>query len=71
MENCKKCKYELKEGYNFCPQCGEPLTLVAESIKKEERRGAMLEIIGVLASKLKDPDSLNVAEELLNKVKNK
>lgn len=71
MENCKKCKCELKDGYNFCPKCGEPLTTIAESIKKEERRGAMLEIIGVLASNLKDPDSLNVVEELLQKVKNK
>lgn len=66
---CGKCEQILEENFNFCPKCGDPLTGVAENIKKEERRGAMLETVIALSNKIKDPASLTILNELLNKIK--
>ncbi len=71
MEKCTKCNSVVEENANFCPQCGEPLTTIAESIRKEQRRGAMLEIINVLLNNIKDAETLNVIEQLVNTIKSK
>lgn len=69
MKKCEQCKAEVAENANFCPKCGKALTTIAESIKKEERRGAMLEVVLTLADKLKDPNDLEILNSLLKKLK--
>ncbi len=69
MKNCENCKAEVMENANFCPKCGHALTAVAESIKKEERRGAMLEVVLALTDKIKDPASLETLNNLLKRLK--
>jgi predicted amidophosphoribosyltransferase len=69
MKKCEKCKAEVMEGANFCPTCGEALTSVAERIKKEDRRGALLEVVLALIDKIKDPNDLEVLNSLLKKLK--
>lgn len=68
-KNCENCKTEITNNYNFCPSCGKALTTIAESIKKEEKRGAMLEVVLTLANKLEDPKDLDILNSLLKKLK--
>ncbi len=69
MVKCEKCKAEVSEKANFCPNCGEPLTELAKNMKKEDKRTAMLEVVVALSGKIKDPDSLSVLNAMLQKLK--
>lgn len=70
MENkCEKCGELAKSNFNFCPNCGEALTEIAKNIKKEDRRGAMLETVIALSDKITDPKDLKILNELLKKLK--
>ena len=69
MDKCKKCNADLEKKYQFCPNCSTPLTASAELLKKEERRGAMLDALMALTENIKDPESLKVIGSLVTKIK--
>ncbi len=63
---CVYCNAKALDLYNFCPKCGNPLTLDAIRLKEQKDRKIKIELLDELAYLIGDEKSLKV---ILNKVK--
>lgn len=52
--------------YNFCPKCGNALTIEATNLKEQQNRKLRLEILDELASSIQNTEAL---AEIMKKIK--
>ncbi len=63
MEKCKQCGFELSLTNNFCPNCGEPITMLAKQKEHIKLHNAGLTAIAKLGS---SSDNLQVQMAIKN-----
>lgn len=64
---CSKCNEEFLEVYNYCPDCGEPLSELAKTKEALKMQNAKLQALDELAKSTKDQNVLNAIKEFLSK----
>lgn len=64
---CSKCDAELNEEMNYCPNCGEPLTLLAKKREMLKHDNAGLEMIEELTVYTKNPELLKIIKDFVDK----
>ena len=63
---CLKCNAKLLAAYDFCPKCGEALSLNAKIYKGQQNKRVKLELLEALANEISDANSLQV---IMKKIK--
>lgn len=64
---CSKCNAELNEKMNYCPNCGEPLSLLAKKRETLKHDNAGLEMLAKLTLYTKNPELLKIIKDFVNK----
>lgn len=66
---CKYCGKEVLEGSNFCSNCGEAQNEIARKVLQKWQSMAQLKLIYLLIEKVKDKQTLEILQKLLEKYK--
>ena len=64
---CSKCNEEFLDVYNYCPDCGEPLSDLAKTKEALKVQNAKLQALQELSSYTNDQTVLNTIKEFLSK----
>lgn len=64
---CSKCNTELNEEMNYCPNCGQPLSLLAKKREMLKHTNDGLEMIQELTMYTKNPELLKIIKEFVDK----
>lgn len=63
-DHCAYCDAKVVSGlYNFCPKCGNPLTVDAIRFKDQQTKKEKLELLDELAYQIEDEKALKVILE--------
>lgn len=63
-DHCAYCDAKVVSGlYNFCPKCGNPLTVDAIRFKDQQTKKVKLELLDELAYQVEDEKALKVILE--------
>lgn len=58
---CAYCEAKVISGlYNFCPKCGNPLTVDAIRFKEQQEKKIKLELLDELAYEVEDEKALKI-----------
>ena len=64
---CSKCNEEFLEVYNYCPDCGEPLSDLAKTKEALKLQNAKLQALEELSKSTNDQNVLNAIKEYISK----
>lgn len=67
---CSACKNEISENFNFCPNCGRPLTELAKRLVTEQKINCELELLIKLIDYVEDDKTLKLLNALIKKLGN-
>ena len=65
---CKICEAMLP-GYNYCPNCGRPLSEKAIEVEKNKVLNSRLETLLKLAENIEDEETLILIKKLISTIK--
>ena len=65
---CTNCKEEIIN-YNYCPNCGTPISKEAKKIEESKRLNTRLETLLKLTEITNDEKTLNIIKDLVTKIK--
>ena len=68
-EYCAYCNAKVNLNlYNFCPKCGNALTMDAIRLKEQQEKRVKIELLDELSAEITDEKSLNVIIEKVRRV---
>ena len=62
---CMYCNAKIIKAYDFCPKCGNALTMDARRLKEQKDKGIKMELLDSLVDEISDEKSLKVILEKL------
>ena len=65
---CAYCNAKLINVYEFCPKCGNALTLDAVNLRGQREKSIKIELLDELASEMADEKSLKAILKKLNNI---
>ena len=71
MEKCPACNNEIKEDFNACPYCLEPLNDMAKKLLLEKEKSAQLKLLSALIEKTNDEKTLKMYKNLVDMITKK
>lgn len=71
MEKCPNCNNEIKDDFNVCPYCLEPLNDMAKKLFLEKEKSAQLKLLSALIEKANDEKTLKTYKNLVEMITKK
>ena len=71
MEKCPACNNEIKDDFNVCPYCLEPLNDMAKKLFLEKEKSAQLKLLSALIEKANDEKTLKTYKNLVEMITKK
>ena len=71
MEKCPACNNEIKDDFNVCPYCLEPLNDMAKKLFLEKEKSAQLKLLSALIEKANDEKAVEEVKKEVEKTSKK
>ena len=71
MEKCPARNNEIKDDFNVCPYCLEPLNDMAKKLFLEKEKSAQLKLLSALIEKANDEKTLKTYKNLVEMITKK
>lgn len=71
MEKCPVCNNKVKDDFNVCPYCLEPLNDMAKKLFLDKEKNAQLKLLSALIEKTNDEKTLKMYKNIVDVITKK